>query len=132
MCLSAAVCGWMANPEQSCTVLSFKPVINELLCVHLYSQKSELLQWLALAWFTLSHLLLVVYGLMPYLAFGMLYSSCYLPSPSLTKSDQSPCFGQWHGGSLGSNSSILAHMLRHRVTVGLPAHQSKAILLCSI
>ena len=43
------------------------------------------------------------------------FSSYYLPSSSMTKSDQSLCFGQQHGGSSGSDT--VACNLQHRITV---------------
>ena len=46
-----------------------------------------------------------------------LSSSFYLPSSSVTKSDQNLCFGQDHAHSSGKDSVTLAHVLQHRITV---------------
>ena len=45
------------------------------------------------------------------------FSSFYLPSSVTRKSDQSPCFGQHHGGSSASDS--------HTLMVGTGVRQSK-------
>ena len=39
-CVQVQLC---VAEKRSCTVLSFKPALNELLCVHFYSQKSDVL-----------------------------------------------------------------------------------------
>ena len=62
---------------------------------------------------------LIPHGLMPLLPLGKLFSSCYLPSSSVTENDQSPCFGQQHGGNSGNGSNTLAHVPGH----GIPVHE---------
>ena len=51
---------------------------------------------------------------------------CYLPSSSMTKSHQSPCFGQ-HGGSSGNDSNTFTHMPQHRITIDTQAHHYKVL-----
>ena len=57
---------------------------------------------------------LVPHGLMP---LNMLFSSSCLPLSSVTENDQSPCFGQQHGGNSGNGSNTLSHVPRHGITV---------------
>ena len=67
--------------------------------MYLYSQKSNILQCLAHVWFTSLYLLVIPHGAVPHLALGK-FSSCYLPSSSVTKGGQSPCFGGHSGSSV--------------------------------
>ena len=67
--------------------------------MYLYYQKSNILQCLAHVWFTSLYLLVIPHGAVPHLALGK-FSSCYLPSSSVTKGGQSPCFGGHSGSSV--------------------------------